>query len=63
MEKDIKFIIGGILIVLSIITGNWFFSTLIDSTASLWERIAPPLIFLIILLVGLGLLADALVRK
>jgi len=65
MKKRGKFIIGGILIALAIIMGNWFLSFLINppSGSGIFGRIVFPIIFLIILIVGLDLMADSLIKK
>jgi len=60
-----KFIIGGILIVLAIITGNWFLSFLTSPPpgSGIFGRILFPIIFLIILIIGLDLMASSLLKK
>jgi len=65
MKKNIKFIIGGAILVLLSITGHWFLSPLINPPAGggFFGRICFPTIFLIILIISLNLVSDSLIKN
>jgi hypothetical protein len=65
MEDEYKFIIGGILVVLSILTGNWSLSFIINPPPGS-GFLGPtffPIVFFVILIIGLKLIADSLIKK
>ena len=67
MEKNLKFIVGGILVVFLLLAGDWFlgglFSPIYTPSDLFRGRIILPLIFLVILIGGLKLIADSLIKK
>jgi hypothetical protein len=62
MENKIKFIIGGVLITFLLTIGNWLLYPLKDLATPIFQKIIMTAIFLAILLYGLDLIAESLIK-
>lgn len=64
MEKNIKFILGGVLVVLSLLLKDWAAAILISPPpGSGFAIVIAPLLFLAVLIAGFSLIADSIFKK
>ena len=63
MNKELKFIVGGFLTIISILIGSKVLSIIIDVNTPMLGKFLFAAVFLIFSLLGLGLIADSLLNK
>lgn len=63
MNKEWNFVLGGLLVIIGILSGNWFLSPLFDANIGIFQKIFMAVIFLVINLWGLSLIFNSLTKK